>query len=116
MLDKIGGRKLAVSVLCLAAGVAIDLTTERGLSENLLYLMVGIIGTFTAGNVASKKVWASSNSTATSSTNYESVAEIRESIDELRDDMSEMGQALSSIGTSAANTNKLLNVALNRTQ
>ena len=54
-MGKLGGRKVAITLLCLAAGVAIDLMTERGLSQNLLYLMLGIIGTYVTGNVISKK-------------------------------------------------------------
>ena len=53
-MDKIGGRKLVIAMVCLILGAAIDLTTVRGLSQNLLYLMLGIIGTFSVANVASK--------------------------------------------------------------
>lgn len=54
MLSKIGGRKMAITLVCLGAAVAIDLTTGRGLSENLMMLMITIIGTYTAGNVTAK--------------------------------------------------------------
>jgi len=56
MLDKLGGRKMAIAIISLIAGVIIDLTTTRGLSQNLMYLMLGIIGTFSITNVASKRV------------------------------------------------------------
>ena len=37
MIAKLGGRKTLITIICLVAGVAIDLATSRGLSENLLY-------------------------------------------------------------------------------
>lgn len=55
MHNLLGGRKVTMAMVILAAGVVIDLVTERGLSEPLMYLMLGIIGSFTAGNVMSKK-------------------------------------------------------------
>jgi len=54
MLDKVGGRKLLVTAVCLLAGVAIDLYTTRGLSANLLQLMIAIIGIYVTGNVLNK--------------------------------------------------------------
>lgn len=53
-MDKVGGRKFTIAMIMLVAGVVIDLNTERGLSESLMYLMLGIIGAFSAGNVLSK--------------------------------------------------------------
>ena len=70
MIQKLGGRKTLITIICLAAGVAIDLATSRGLSENLLYLMIAIIGIYTGGNVITKKVSisaASKDSTTESS-------------------------------------------------
>lgn len=54
MFEKIGGRKTVMALICLVAGAAIDLTTDRGLSENLMILMLSIVGLYTTGNVASK--------------------------------------------------------------
>lgn len=54
MIRKLGGRKAFISLLAMVAGVVIDLATERGLSTNLMYLMMGIIGTYSAANTLSK--------------------------------------------------------------
>ena len=56
LLNKLGGRKNALTLICLIAAVAIDLTTERGLSSNLLTLMLGISGLYNISNVFNKKV------------------------------------------------------------
>lgn len=55
MMARIGGRKLLISLIMLTCGVIIDLNTTRGLSQNLMYLMMMIIGTFSTMNVVSKK-------------------------------------------------------------
>ena len=51
---KFSSRKLIVTAICLIAGVVIDLYTQRGLSQNLLTLMIAIIGLYTGGNVVAK--------------------------------------------------------------
>lgn len=56
MLGRLGGRKLTITFIVLSAGVAIDLATERGLSENLMYLMMAIMGAYVTGNVVNKRV------------------------------------------------------------
>jgi len=54
MFNILGGRKLTIALIMLVAGMVIDLNTERGLSESLMYLMLGIIGTFSAANAVGK--------------------------------------------------------------
>jgi len=56
MLAKLGGRKTMMAMIALAAGIAIDLATERGLSQNLMSLMMFIIGAYSTANVITKKV------------------------------------------------------------
>jgi len=53
-MTKLGGRKLCFAAACLILAAAIDLTTDRGLSQNLMMLMMFLVGAFTAGNVGSK--------------------------------------------------------------
>ena len=50
------GRKMGLTLLCLALGTVIDLATERGLSVNLLTLMGIVISIYVTGNVLNKKV------------------------------------------------------------
>lgn len=56
MISKLGGRKTVMSVAAMIAGIAIDLHTERGLSENLMYLLMFIIGAYSTANVVNKQV------------------------------------------------------------
>lgn len=50
MLEQMGGRKFLMAVLCMAAGVAIELKAENGLSVNMLGLLTAIYATFSATN------------------------------------------------------------------
>lgn len=54
--SKLKSRKLMIGFVVLAAGVAIDLTVDRGLSDNLLTLLIAILGIYVTGNVGSKFV------------------------------------------------------------
>lgn len=50
-MDKLGGRKFIVLLAMLVAGGLADHFGKAGLSTNLVYLMLGLYGAFTAGNV-----------------------------------------------------------------
>lgn len=50
-MDKFGGRKFLVLLLMLTAGGLADHFSQHGLTTNLAYLMLGLYGAFTAGNV-----------------------------------------------------------------
>lgn len=50
-MEKLGGRKFIILVLMLIAGGLADHFSQHGLSTNLVYLMLGLYGAFTAGNV-----------------------------------------------------------------
>lgn len=56
LIDALGGRKTIIAVGCLVAGAAIDIVTERGLSTNLMSLMMAIVGLYSTANVLTKKV------------------------------------------------------------
>lgn len=49
MISKIGGRKVFMSMLMIAAGVGLDASV--GLSENMMTLLMTIISAFVAGNI-----------------------------------------------------------------
>jgi len=51
-MKKLGGRKVVISLLLVAVGAAVDLLTARGLSDNLLYLLLAVGGGFIVGNTA----------------------------------------------------------------
>lgn len=76
--NKFGGRKLAVSLICLVAGVAIDLNTERGLSQNLLYLMMFIVGAYSTANVLVKKTNSNAQSGQEAGPSLDKIAEMDE--------------------------------------
>lgn len=56
MFEKMGGRKTVMALLVLTAGVTIDLTVERGLSQNLMVLMLTVVGMYKVSNIANKVV------------------------------------------------------------
>ncbi len=47
----LGGRKMALTVLAIAVGTAVDLFTERGLSATFATFLAGAVGAFSAANV-----------------------------------------------------------------
>ena len=98
MFDKIGGRKLAMSMIALLAGIIIDLNTERGLSEPLLYLLLGIIGTFSATNVASKA--------ATRGQNVTKDPEVEEKINQLEQHAAGLHNVVDDLGKQVESANK----------
>lgn len=50
-MDRFGGRKFLALLLTLALGTAAELLAPKGLSANFVYLLLGMYGLFTAGNV-----------------------------------------------------------------
>lgn len=49
-IKALGGRKLVLAVVLLVAGIAVELLSTKGLTENLLYLLGMLYGSFTVGN------------------------------------------------------------------
>lgn len=47
----LGGRKMALTLLAVAVGTAVDLLTERGLSATFATFLAGAVGAFSAANV-----------------------------------------------------------------
>lgn len=54
VFDKVGGRKALGGALVVALGFAVDFFVPRGLSEHFMMLMLGVYGTYVAGNSAGK--------------------------------------------------------------
>lgn len=50
-MDTLGGRKFLAFLLLVAVGVGAETYTKAGLSMNLVYLLLGLYGAFTASNV-----------------------------------------------------------------
>lgn len=48
--NKVWGRKMFVTLVCLACGTLVDLFAKNGLSLNLMTLLGALAGAFTAGN------------------------------------------------------------------
>ncbi len=53
-IEAVGGRKTLMSLLVIAVGLAVDLATDRGLSTNLLTLLISVAGGYITGNVVTK--------------------------------------------------------------
>lgn len=54
MISRIGGRKAVGALVLVSVGAAVDLTTQRGLSEHFLALLSLVYISYTAGNSFSK--------------------------------------------------------------
>lgn len=91
-LEAVGGRKFFLALLGLGIGVAVDLATERGLSENLMIFMISVVGAFGVTNVASKKV---TNPSSSDSDESKVPAELEERIQRLDEMAAEQIQAAS---------------------
>jgi hypothetical protein len=56
LIAKITSRKFIAFILVMGVGTAIDLHTDRGLSGNLLNLLMFLTAMYTTGNVVAKEV------------------------------------------------------------
>jgi uncharacterized membrane protein required for colicin V production len=54
-LQKLGGRKFLMALICVSAGVAVDILSPNGLSAELAGLMAAIVAAFSAANYAVTK-------------------------------------------------------------
>lgn len=50
--EKLGGRKFLLTLIVIGVGTAIELLTTRGVSTGFVSLLVGVLGVFSASNVA----------------------------------------------------------------
>lgn len=50
ILDALGGRKFLLTLVVLALAALIELKTERGISEQFVALLIGVLGVFNAAN------------------------------------------------------------------
>lgn len=50
ILEALGGRKFLLTLAILALATVIELKTERGISEQFVALLVGVLGVFSAAN------------------------------------------------------------------
>ena len=101
MISKLGGRKMILTVLCLVAAVVIDLKTTRGLSSNLLTLMIAVIGIYNTSNVLTK---VTSKKTSAPSTNDTS-----KHILDINERQAQYEQYLSGVMTQLENVQKQVN-------
>lgn len=50
ILEALGGRKFLLTLVVLALAAVIELKTERGISEQFVALLIGVLGVFSAAN------------------------------------------------------------------
>lgn len=50
LLQRLGGRKFLMALIVLGIGTYIELTKVAGLSQNMVALMIGLVGVFSAAN------------------------------------------------------------------
>lgn len=109
-MNRIGGRKVFFSIVVLAAGVAIDLSTERGLSQNLMVLMLSVLGMYATSNVVTKKI--SGNSAPQAS--VDNYVESQERLNEHEQYLSGIMTSVESLQKQVAASNQRVNALLTK--
>ena len=107
MLNRVGGRKTMMAMIALIAGVAIDLNTERGLSENLLHLLLFVIGSYSTANVIAKAVGSKTAAPVVDNSAVESeVIKLRQDQDQVEQYLSGMLTTIETLQGQVDNSNK----------
>lgn len=119
MLESIGGRKFLLSILVLGAGVGVHLGSPKGLSPELVALMLGIAGGFQITNMMANKHGLQFGNGAAAASEEQSSSEASEPAapvpeQGLQEQMNEIRQMMLQVAQSSANTNKLLAAALGK--
>lgn len=84
----LGGRKMALTVLAIAVGSAVDLLTDRGLSATFATFLAGAVASFSAANVINTvKMGSSSEAAAAPAEPDPRVAELTASLQETNRDL-----------------------------
>lgn len=65
--DKLGGRKFLMALLCMGAGVAIEIKGPSGLSANMVALLGALYATFSASNAVITRKQLDTEAAATAS-------------------------------------------------
>ncbi len=50
MLDQLGGRKFLLSLIVIAAGIAVAVASPKGLTTEVTALLLGVLGVFSGAN------------------------------------------------------------------
>jgi hypothetical protein len=139
VLERLGGRKFILSLVVIAAGVAVQVYSNKGLSYELIVLLLGVKGSFSLSNVMANKDGLKFLTAETSmiqrqqlqpqqqqkqqqSASSETVEPQQQKpsenssteLQQLRQEVAQLAQAQGAILNSVANSNKLLAAALNR--
>lgn len=105
MFEKIGGRKFLGMILLISAGIVIDIYAPKGLSDNMLYLMMAMGGIYMGVNVFSKGIDKMNKQTRKT----KEIAEIRELKSGMEVLYSQQAQILESSNVNAQALSALLN-------
>lgn len=54
MIEKLGGRKFFGTLLLILLGIAVEILAPKGLTDNVLNLLMSLGGTYIVGNVVNK--------------------------------------------------------------
>lgn len=116
-LDKLGGRKFVLSIISLVAGVAASSLSVKGLTPELVGLIVGVLATFSGTNVMVSKAamqTSSSDAAAPVTETEQQVALPAPAVDqsEIIERLDRIEQTVGQVAVSASNTNKLLASAM----
>lgn len=70
----LGGRKFVMSLIVIAAAVAVDIYSQRGLSANLAGLLGAILASFSIANVAATKAYIGGKAASSDNSGSEEVS------------------------------------------
>lgn len=124
MLEALGGRKFILSLLVTVAGALIHIYSAKGLTNEMVVLLLGISGSFHLSNamvsrmtgIPANKAEKDEPEEPEASDDVAAVTPAAGNPDltAMKEQLTQLSQAHAAILTSVANTNKLLVAALNK--
>jgi hypothetical protein len=107
----LGGRKVVVAIFSVAVALLCEAVFTQGLSENMLLLLLGVTGTFTAGNVAehlSNRRKAIMPATSAASLTDTSLASLQSQVASVTEALNTQAQALNFLVKYAQSSQKII--------
>lgn len=120
MIERLGGRKFLLTLIAVAVGTAVELTTARGITTSFAGLLAALVAAYGAANavITNKGITmnaaAEGTEEAADAVSNVDFAPIETKLNELAEQQMKQAELLANVGLSAQNTNKLLAAALNQ--
>lgn len=112
LIEGLGGRKFIFTLLIIGVGTAVELYTERGMTQNFVALLLGSAGIFAAGNSASKFIGGKFGVGLPEGAVGPDSGEVIAAVQGLTERVEATGAALEAVALTSGNTQKLVKAAL----